>query len=215
MLPHAAVPGAPQVLCRDLPRPSNRARSRAAAFEPRTDGPSHHEVAHRRALGLVEVGGCAGALGSDCRADRANTHWAVRGTNDTYKTHIWFVDSLGAGLIGAMAGSLDQGVIASLIESGRLRQEPSKKIAKKIVELVEDSEWPRGLDHPVRVAILRLLHGNGSISPARVAEQLDNTSLGTVSYHFRKLKQLGLIEEAQRIPRRGAIEHLYRLTQPD
>jgi DNA-binding transcriptional ArsR family regulator len=38
-------------------------------------------------------------------------------------------------------------------------------------------------------------------------------SLGTLSYHFRYLRKLGLIELSKTIPRRGALQHVYRLTE--
>lgn len=35
--------------------------------------------------------------------------------------------------------------------------------------------------------------------------------LDTLAYHFKHLRELGLIELSRTIPRRGAVEHLYRL----
>jgi DNA-binding transcriptional ArsR family regulator len=51
------------------------------------------------------------------------------------------------------------------------------------------------------------------MSPAAAVGKLDGVSLGTLSYHFRYLRKLGLIELSKTIPRRGALEHRYRLTE--
>jgi DNA-binding transcriptional ArsR family regulator len=67
-----------------------------------------------------------------------------------------------------------------------------------------------GLSHPVR---LRVVLGMDSerASPTALASRLD-VPLGTVSYHVRCLAALGLLELVAARPRRGALEHVYRLT---
>lgn len=65
--------------------------------------------------------------------------------------------------------------------------------------------------HPTQLAILELLeeHG-GRRSPVQMAEELGER-LGNVSYHVRALASAGLLRAAGRRPRRGAVEHFYRL----
>jgi len=54
------------------------------------------------------------------------------------------------------------------------------------------------------------------MSPKEFAEEFAaavDVSLGVVSYHFRRLHSLGYIDLAKRTPRRGAIEHHYRIAE--
>ena len=108
---------------------------------------------------------------------------------------------------------LDAGAVAQLIRDGLARGNSVETIAEQIVALISDPAWARAMSHPTRGAILRLLRRNGTVSPARAVDELDDVSLGTAAYHFRTLQRLGLIEVAEEIPRRGAIEHVYRLIQ--
>jgi hypothetical protein len=71
------------------------------------------------------------------------------------------------------------------------------------------------LRHPIRVRILEVVNER-DMSPTRfmqmgLAPQLDHSqkSLSQLSYHFRKLSEYGCIELKERIPRRGATEHVY------
>jgi DNA-binding transcriptional ArsR family regulator len=68
----------------------------------------------------------------------------------------------------------------------------------------------RALAHPTRPRILRELADGGTMSPKQLAEQLDEP-LGNVSYHVRTLKAAGLLTLDRKVPRRGAVEHYYRL----
>ena len=63
--------------------------------------------------------------------------------------------------------------------------------------------------HPLRVRILGALE-KGEASPSELAQELE-APLGTVSYHVRQLAELKLIKLVKRTPRRGAVEHHYRL----
>lgn len=47
-------------------------------------------------------------------------------------------------------------------------------------------------------------------SPSELAEILD-APLGNVSYHVRQLAKAGILAPAGEAPRRGAVEHYYRL----
>lgn len=72
-----------------------------------------------------------------------------------------------------------------------------------------DARVVKALSHPTRRRILELLQERELASPVELAQEL-GIPLGTVSYHVRRLDQLGFIELATRTQRRGAIEHHYR-----
>jgi DNA-binding transcriptional ArsR family regulator len=78
---------------------------------------------------------------------------------------------------------------------------------KQITE-IDDARLVKGLAHPLRIAILRVLEER-TASPSEIAEEID-APLGNVSYHVRFLARLGLVELAGTRPRRGAVEHYYR-----
>lgn len=70
----------------------------------------------------------------------------------------------------------------------------------------------RALGHPTRLGVLEWL-GRGPASPVDYTQGGDgDESLGTVSHHFRALREAGLIEVASTEQRRGALKHSYRLT---
>lgn len=78
------------------------------------------------------------------------------------------------------------------------------------------------LKHPVRVRILEVLN-EGPRSPSQFVEEglipkeLFNTyqqALSLASYHFRELEKEGCLEVIESIPRRGAVEHVYRGMSP-
>jgi DNA-binding transcriptional ArsR family regulator len=73
-----------------------------------------------------------------------------------------------------------------------------------------DARVVKALSHPTRVRILELLQQRELASPVELSAVL-GTPLGTVSYHVRRLEQLGFIELATRTQRRGAVEHHYRV----
>ncbi len=72
----------------------------------------------------------------------------------------------------------------------------------------DDPRIVKGLAHPLRVQILRVLQDRIA-SPSVIAEELE-APLGNVSYHVRFLARVGLIELSSTEPRRGAVEHYYR-----
>jgi DNA-binding transcriptional ArsR family regulator len=77
-----------------------------------------------------------------------------------------------------------------------------------------DLDVVKALNHPLRQRILAHLdHPTARVqaSPVRMAEALD-ASLGDISYHVKVLRDLGAVELATTRPRRGAVEHFYRLT---
>ncbi len=78
---------------------------------------------------------------------------------------------------------------------------------KPITE-IDDARLVKGLAHPLRIHILRVLDSRVA-SPSEIASEI-NAPLGNVSYHVRFLARVGLIELAGTEPRRGAVEHYYR-----
>jgi DNA-binding transcriptional ArsR family regulator len=62
-----------------------------------------------------------------------------------------------------------------------------------------------GVGSPVRARIVRLLREHGELSPTGAATELDGVPLGTVACHFRHLREHGLIELCDTIPRRGTV----------
>ncbi len=74
------------------------------------------------------------------------------------------------------------------------------------------------LKHPVRVRILEVLN-EGPRSPSQFVEEglvpkehysTYQKALSLASYHFRELEKEGCLEVIESIPRRGAVEHVYR-----
>ena len=68
----------------------------------------------------------------------------------------------------------------------------------------------KAMSHPLRVSILRVLNER-TASPAELARELDD-HLHNVSYHTKRLEQLGCIELVKERQVRGAVEHFYRAT---
>lgn len=67
------------------------------------------------------------------------------------------------------------------------------------------------LNHPIRQRIaLRLLDDDAEASPGEMAREFDE-SLPLVSYHVRIMVGDGSLELVRTTPRRGAIQHHYRL----
>jgi len=74
---------------------------------------------------------------------------------------------------------------------------------------VTDQKYVKAMAHPLRLRILDALE-HRTASPSELAEELD-APLGNVSYHVRQLHGLGLLKLVKETPRRGAVEHYYRL----
>lgn len=75
---------------------------------------------------------------------------------------------------------------------------------------VESERLMKAMSHPLRAAILRVLNER-TASPAELARELDD-HLHNVSYHTKRLEQLGCIELVKERHVRGAVEHFYRAT---
>lgn len=76
---------------------------------------------------------------------------------------------------------------------------------------IVDQRLAKALAHPLRVRILAAL-SQRRLSPVEFSRETGE-SLGTVSYHFRKLEKLGCAEVVATAPRRGSTEHYYRGTK--
>jgi DNA-binding transcriptional ArsR family regulator len=73
---------------------------------------------------------------------------------------------------------------------------------------ITDPKVVKALGHPLRRRILSALDGRVA-SPSELAEEFGE-QIGNISYHFKTLERLDLIELVETTPRRGAIEHRYR-----
>jgi AraC-like DNA-binding protein len=87
----------------------------------------------------------------------------------------------------------------------------------------EEGEKPKGkplaseaLRHPLRVRILEVVNER-DMSPSQFMQQqlapgveVSPKSLSQLSYHFRELAKFGCLEVVERVPRRGALENIYR-----
>ena len=74
-----------------------------------------------------------------------------------------------------------------------------------------DPQLAKALSNPLRAEALALI-GEGIDSPKQIAEKLD-LDIRNVAYHVRVLRNLGCIELAEARPRRGTVEHVYRLAE--
>jgi DNA-binding transcriptional ArsR family regulator len=71
-----------------------------------------------------------------------------------------------------------------------------------------DGNMAKAMAHPLRVQILAVL--NKRVMSASGFAKTYDEKLQNVSYHFRILKEYGLIEEVDSRPVRGSTEHFYR-----
>lgn len=83
-------------------------------------------------------------------------------------------------------------------------------IARVNAELAQHPTIAKALTHPTRGQILTILAEHDELSPSELADRIDKP-IGNVSYHVRTLAALGLITQTRTEPRRGAVEHYYRL----
>jgi DNA-binding transcriptional ArsR family regulator len=73
-----------------------------------------------------------------------------------------------------------------------------------------DQRLAKALSSSLRVQALALI-ADGVDSPKAIAEKL-GLDVRSVAYHVRVLRELGCIELVETQPRRGAVEHIYRLS---
>ncbi len=74
-----------------------------------------------------------------------------------------------------------------------------------------DQQLAKALSSELRAQALTLI-SEGISSPKLIAAEL-GLDLRTVAYHVRVLKRLGCIELVETEKRRGAVEHIYRVTE--
>jgi DNA-binding transcriptional ArsR family regulator len=78
----------------------------------------------------------------------------------------------------------------------------------KPITNIDDPRYVKALSHPLRVRILALLQERAA-SPVELARWL-HAMVGTVAYHVRTLRALGLIELVGETRVRGGLAHHYR-----
>lgn len=66
----------------------------------------------------------------------------------------------------------------------------------------------KGLSHPIRLELLGILSYR-DISPSEFAKHR-REPISNLTYHFNLLEELGCIELARTVPKRGSVEHIYR-----
>jgi predicted transcriptional regulator len=74
-----------------------------------------------------------------------------------------------------------------------------------------DQQLAKALSSDLRAQALTLI-SEGIASPKLIAAEL-GLDLRNVAYHVRVLKRLGCIELVETEKRRGAVEHIYRVTE--
>jgi DNA-binding transcriptional ArsR family regulator len=74
---------------------------------------------------------------------------------------------------------------------------------------ITDPRLVRALAHPLRLQILSIVEQR-TASPKELAQEI-GAPLTHVSYHVRQLAELGVIKLVRTTPRRGAVEHHYRM----
>jgi DNA-binding transcriptional ArsR family regulator len=79
----------------------------------------------------------------------------------------------------------------------------------KPVTSINDPRLVKALAHPLRLQILSIVEKR-TASPKEIAQEID-APLTHVSYHVRQLAELGVIKLVRTTPRRGAVEHHYRM----
>ena len=74
-----------------------------------------------------------------------------------------------------------------------------------------DQRLAKALSSSLRVQALALI-SEGIASPKAISDRL-GLDVRTVAYHVRVLRELDCIELVETAQRRGAIEHIYRVTE--
>jgi hypothetical protein len=95
-----------------------------------------------------------------------------------------------------------------------LEWEKSPTLVKggKLMDETHGVALAKALSHPIRVRILMSMNApKRRLSPVGYSDETDEM-LSKSAYHFRCLKDAGLIELVDKIPRRGSFEHVYEAT---
>lgn len=85
-------------------------------------------------------------------------------------------------------------------------------MAKRGPDLI-DPRLAKAIEHPIRADILGILW-EGPSSATRIERRLEDVSHNLISHHMKVLKELGCIELAETLSKRGAREHIYRAVRP-
>jgi hypothetical protein len=83
---------------------------------------------------------------------------------------------------------------------------------KKLKQVI-DPTLAKAFTHPLRSHIWVTLFERGVVSPAEIATELE-IDVSEVSYHFRGLRNRGLIKLVRTVKRRGFEEHFYEPIAP-
>jgi len=92
-------------------------------------------------------------------------------------------------------------------DRGRKR---GKECERGEIEYV-DGDVAKAMAHPLRIQIVAMLNQQ-VMSATMIAKKIDEP-LQNVAYHFRILREKGLIEEVDSRPVRGSTEHFYQATK--
>jgi len=95
-------------------------------------------------------------------------------------------------------------------KAGKSSKQARRRMAAKTREIV-DPRLATALGHPLRVHILGAI-AQRALSPVEVARECGEP-ISKVSYHFSVLRDCECIELTEEVPKRGAVEHVYRGTQ--
>jgi len=93
---------------------------------------------------------------------------------------------------------------------GKNQRGPGEGCERGEIEYV-DGEVAKAMAHPLRVQIVAMLNQR-VMSATMLAKEIDHP-LQNVAYHFRVLREKGLIEEVDSRAVRGSVEHFYRATK--
>jgi DNA-binding transcriptional ArsR family regulator len=92
----------------------------------------------------------------------------------------------------------------------RKRGNPGEECERGEIEYV-DGDVAKAMAHPLRIQIVAML--NQQVMSATMIAKKIGEPLQNVAYHFRILREKGLIEEVDSRPVRGSTEHFYRATK--
>jgi DNA-binding transcriptional ArsR family regulator len=90
------------------------------------------------------------------------------------------------------------------------RKKSGQECERGEIEYV-DGDVAKAMAHPLRIQIVAML--NQQVMSATMIAKKIGEPLQNVAYHFRILREKGLIEEVDTRPVRGSTEHFYRATK--
>jgi hypothetical protein len=116
-----------------------------------------------------------------------------------------------------MTARVSRAGLTEIIRAGRERQLSDDELAGEIFGLLTaGGAWAKTFQHPLRAEIVDLLEREGPMSPVQMTRRLaGDTTVGALAYHFRVLEKHKVIEVDREVQRRGAVEHVYRLADPE